>query len=121
MSNRKQLRALREEAANSILSVMHKCNILSIEAVDVDEGSSPIIIEDPDDGNLSYTLDRIKVYNTDRERLLIQASNCWDSADIEEDDLSTDTLIGLSDWVEENEDAIVDAYSTEDDRNKEMP
>lgn len=121
MSKREQLQAFREEAINSILSVMHRCHILTIEAVDVDAGSSPIIIEDPNDGNLTYTLDRIKVYKTDRERLLIQVSNCWDSADIEQDDLSTDTLLGLSEWVEENEDVIAEAYSAPDDRDEEMP
>ena len=65
---------------------------------------------DENDGNLTYTLDRISVDEKDRNRFAVDASNSWTNTTITQDCLPTDILIDIAAWLEENEEEIKDVY-----------
>lgn len=99
---KESLNKLRQEAVWKIQKIFLDCKISILVAADIDEGSSPIIFADSDD-EMTFTLDRIQYLNG---KLSVDSSSAYsnDSSDIE--DLSTDILIELVDWLEEHEERI---------------
>lgn len=100
MSKKSKLNEIRQEAIDCIKKLMTKHRIQTVEAYDIDEGSSPIVDENGSDGNLTFTLDRVTLKDGSLE---FEASNCCENHTWDEDDISTDALVGISEWLEENE------------------
>lgn len=110
MTRTEQLQQLREDSVAAIITVFGRLNIDYVYAYDIDAGSSPIIIPDANDGNLTYTLDKLEV-DFITKSISVDASNCDDNVTLRDQaELLTDTLVALADWVEENEDKIREAY-----------
>ena len=92
---------LRRAAIKKIEDFMNGHHIERIYASDIEEGSSPIILEDKNDGNLTYTLDQIMSL---ADGLYLRASNCCDTADWKAAYVNTDVLISIADWLFKNKD-----------------
>ena len=103
MSKKSKLNVLRQDAIDSIKALMKKHNLQQIDAVDIDEGSSPIIDEDTCDENLTFTLDRVKLEN---DSLEFDGSSSCENGNWDEESIPTDALVSISEWLEENEDTI---------------
>ena len=103
MSKKSKLNEIRQEAIDSIKALMKKHSLQQINAVDINEGSSPIIDEDTCDENLTFTLDRVKLEN---ESLEFDGSSSCENSTWDEESIPTDALVLITDWLEENEDAI---------------
>lgn len=80
-------------------------NVISLESVDVDEGNSPIIIEDWDDENQTYTLDRIVRYD-EYNAVEVEASSSYNSGSYDLDNLDIEILEGILDWLTGNVETI---------------
>ena len=109
---REKLLELRKEAVSRIKAIMEKVNTDELFICSFSEGESPIIHEDPYDDNNTYTLDRI-VLEKDGS-LTFESSSCCRNAEDDEGDLDLELLIGVAEWVEDKEDAIIEAYSEEE-------
>lgn len=103
MSKKSKLNEIRQEAIDSIKALMKKHSLQQINAVDINEGSSPIIDEDTCDENLTFTLDRVKLEN---ESLEFDGSSSCENSTWDEESIPTDALVSITEWLEENEDAI---------------
>ena len=103
MSKNSKLKELRQKSIDAIKTLINKHNLQQIDAVDIDEGSSPIIDEDTCDENLTFTLDRVTLKDGSLE---FDGSNCCENHTWDEESIPTDALVSISEWLEENEDAI---------------
>ena len=89
---------LRKEACDKIKAIMKKHDIDYIDASDVDESCYPVIEKHPFDDNFTKTLDSISL---DDGSLLFCASDCEDKAYFNEDEIGTDALLSVAQWLEE--------------------
>ena len=97
------LQRIRKDACDRIKAIMQRHDIDEIYATDIDEGSSPVIEQDPFDANNTRTLGSISLEDG---KLTFSASNCSDSIDYDEDFINTDALVDVAEWLEENEDQL---------------
>lgn len=98
----KKLAEIRNEALKSIKVSMGV--LRRLEMVDIDEGSSPIVNEDRFDSNLTTTLDSI-VFGDDGHLTFYHSSsieNGW----LAENEISTDALVEIAEYLEDNRDII---------------
>ena len=105
--NKQLLTKIREDAISTIKRLVEKYGEGKIYTFDISESESPIVREDPYDSNLTYTLDNVEVLSNGN--IIFSASNCFDCADFSDDILDTDTLVGIAEWLEDNEDALLDS------------
>lgn len=77
----------------------HNCNELDVTDFD----STPIILEDLERYDYSYTMDRLTYDGVD---IRVHCSNCEDNDSFFITTLGTDTLIDLYEWLLENEEFI---------------
>jgi hypothetical protein len=103
MSKNSKLKEIRQEAIDSIKALMKKHSLQQINAVDINEGSSPIIDENTCDENLTFTLDRVKLEN---DSLEFDGSSSCENSTWDEESIPTDALVSINEWLEENEDTI---------------
>lgn len=111
---RKKLQQLRQEALAAIRALFARYNLEIIYASDLDAGSSPVVRVDPVDADLSFTLDRVSVYGN---LVFIDASSCFDNLCLKDDEIGTDLLVDIVEWLEEHEDVLKE--SVEDDDQEE--
>ena len=104
--NKQLLTKIREDAISTIKRLVEKYGEGKLYTFDISESESPIVREDPYDSNLTYTLDNVDVLSNGN--IIFSASNCFDCADFSDDILDTDTLVGIAEWLEDNEDALLD-------------
>ena len=100
------IRKIRKETTEHIRAIMEKHHLDTLYASDIDEGSSPILVEDPNDGNYTYTLTSIIL---EEGKLTFEGSNCCDDISLTENQMDIELLSALADWLDENEDQIEDA------------
>ena len=103
MSKNSKLKEIRQEAIDSIKALMKKHSLQQINAVDINEGSSPIIDKNTCDENLTFTLDRVKLEN---DSLEFDGSSSCENSTWDEESIPTDALVSINEWLEENEDTI---------------
>ena len=104
---RKMLDNLKNETLEHIAAVIRRHGEDVIYAVDIDEGSSPIVIDDEYDGNLTYTLDSIRIKKKKEETYIeIQASNCCNTILLDAKKLDIELLFGIFSWLVENEESL---------------
>lgn len=96
---KRNLSKLRADLYANITDFMHKhkCNELGFT---MDFDSTPIILEDMERSDYSYTLDRL---TCDDIMTRVHCSNCEGSNSFYLTALSTDALIDLYEWLLENE------------------
>ena len=102
MINFDEIREKRKELKStiwaSIVEFMEKHNCKELDVTDFD--STPIILEDLERYDYSYTLDRITYDGVD---VRVHCSNCEDCKSFFITTLGTDTLIDLYEWLLEHE------------------
>lgn len=103
MINFDEIREKRKELKStiwaSIAEFMKKHNCKELDVTDFD--STPIILEDLERYDYSYTLDRITYDGFVNVR--VHCSNCEDNDSFFITTLGTDTLIDLYEWLLDNE------------------
>lgn len=109
-SVKEALSAIRKAAADQIKSVMDEADLEEVYAVDINEGSSPVVRPDEFDDNNTQTLDSI--YLTD-DGLVFCASACCDEFEYYERNVPLDALVNIADWLTKNKESLVDP-GTED-------
>ena len=78
-----------------------------IEAEDVSIGDSPIIINDINDSDGTFTLDRIDVATKNGEAVIyLDCSSAYDNASLTLKEVGLDELAGLLEWLELYEEEI---------------
>ena len=99
---RKKVQEIRKQAIDSIKSSIGllKC----LQMVDIDEGNSPIVCEDRYDENLTTTLDRIE--QDENRNLIFYHSSAFDNGWLREDEMPTDALIDIAEFLEEHKEQI---------------
>ena len=69
--------------------------------------TTAIIIDDENDGNLTYTLDSIRIKKKKEETYIeIQASNCCNTILLDTKKLDIELLFGIFSWLVENEESL---------------
>lgn len=102
MINFDEIREKRKELKSTIWASIeefmenHKCKELDVTEFD----NTPIILEDLERYDYSYTLDRITY---DGVNVRVHFSNCEDNDSFFITTLGTDTLIDLYEWLLDNE------------------
>ena len=107
---------LRTELIDSIVERVVKTKLETIEAKEISMGDSPIIINNVNDDESIFTLDRIRVklqpYAGGKGNypfVYIDASSAYDNVTVSLTEMGTDELAGLLEWLELYEDEIEDA------------
>lgn len=102
MMNFDEIREKRKELKSalwqSIAEFMEKHNCKELDVTEFD--STPIILEDLERYDYSYTMDRLTYDGVD---VRVHCSNCEDNDSFFITTLGTDTLIDLYEWLLENE------------------
>lgn len=99
---------MKKTAIGHIAGLLLDKGVDVIHATDIDEGSSPVVLEDEYADDLSYTLDRICVRKSKTAvQLAVQASNCCETVEVNAATLPVDRLIDILKWLYENQDKIV--------------
>ena len=112
-----RLKEIRNQAIGAITELMKKCNLKTIEAVDIDEGNSPILQENIDDEDGTYTLDRIGL--DVQGNPYFEGSSCYDNVTFTIDTISTDALLEIQEWLEDNEEGLEDIDGSLTEEQKE--
>jgi len=107
---------IRKEVLDAIKALLSAHGLTEVYASDVDQGCSPIIREDPHDGNNSFTLDTLSVTGG---VLTLSISSCWSEETLDESQVDVETLAGILDWLRENEENLSDSEEDEDEEPKE--
>lgn len=95
---REKRRELKIALWEGIAGFMEKHNCTELDVTDFD--STPIILEDLERYDYSYTVDRLTYDGVD---VRVHCSNCEDNDSFFITTLGTDTLIDLYEWLLENE------------------
>ena len=107
---------IRNEVLDAIKALLSAHGLTEVYASDVDQGCSPIIREDPHDGNNSFTLDTLSVTGG---VLTLSISSCWSEETLDESQVDVETLAGILDWLRENEDNLSESEEDEGEEAKE--
>jgi hypothetical protein len=100
---RKDLGEVRTTICQSIAEFMENHNCTELDVTDFD--STPIIMEDLDRSDFSYTMDRL-TYDGNGN-VSVDCSNCEDNETLYITTLTTDALIDIYEWLLENEEWMV--------------
>lgn len=96
---RKNQSELRTAIWQSIAEFMEKHNCTELDVTDFD--STPVIMEDLERCDYSYTMDRLTYDGNGNVE--VHCSNCEDCESFYASTLNTDTLIEVYEWLVENE------------------
>ena len=96
---RKDLGEVRTAICQSIVEFMETHNCTELDVTDFD--STPIIIEDSEHCDYTYTMDRLTYDGNGNVR--VHCSNCEDCESFYTTTLKTDVLIDVYEWLLENE------------------
>lgn len=96
---REKRKELKTALWQSIAEFMEKHNCTKLDVTDFD--STPIIMEDLERSDFSYTMDRL-TYDGNGN-VSVHCSNCEDNETLYISVLNTDTLIDVYEWLLENE------------------
>lgn len=105
-----RLQKIRKETIAAIKAIFDKYTVDTIEATDLDMGSSPILESDAFDGNNNLTLDRVIL---EKGELYFVGSSCFGNVTFNEETISTDALCNVADFLEENEEDIAELNEKE--------
>ena len=100
---RKDLGEVRNTICQSIVEFMETHNCTELDVTDFD--STPVIMEDLERCDFSYTMDRLT--HDGNGNVEVHCSNCEDSETLYTTSLNTDVLIDVYEWLLENEEWFV--------------
>lgn len=90
---------LKTAICQSIVEFMENHNCTELDVTDFD--STPVIMEDLECCDYTYTMDRL-TYDGNGN-VSVHCSNCEDSEELYTTTLNTDTLVDVYEWLLENE------------------
>jgi len=96
---RKNQSELKTAISQSIAEFMENHNCVELDVTDFD--STPVIMEDLERSDFSYTTDKLSYDGNGN--VSVHCSNCMDNETLYVSILNTDTLIDLYEWLLENE------------------
>ena len=96
---RKDLGEVRNTICQSIVEFMETHNCIELDVTDFD--STPVIMEDLERSDYSWTMDRLTYDGNGNVR--VHCSNCEDCESFYTTTLKTDVLIDVYEWLLENE------------------
>lgn len=102
---------LKYKLLEEVYDFLDKHKVKTLNAYDVDEGSSPIVQEDYSTEEDHYTLDRIYFENGE---LMVDASGCYGNDTFHLSDLDVEVVEGILDWLTENEETIDEIVAEQD-------
>ena len=97
---RKNLCEVRTAICQSIAEFMENHNCIELDVTEFDD--TPIIMEDLERSDYSWTMDRL-TYNGNGS-VQVHCSNCEDSESFYISTLNTDIIIDVYEWLLDNED-----------------
>lgn len=97
------IQKIRKDACDKIKAILKKHNVEEVYASDICETCTPVIEKHPFDDNFTKTLDYISIEDNS---LLFEASDCEENAYYNEDEIDTDALVSVAQWLEEREDEL---------------
>ena len=100
---RKNQSELRTSIWQSMAEFMEKHNCTELDVTDFD--STPVIMEDLERCDFTYTMDRLTYDGNGNVE--VHCSNCEDSETLYASTLNTDVLIDVYEWLLENEEWMV--------------
>ena len=103
METKRKIELIREGVLSDIKNLLGRYNLTGVNSYDIDEGCSPIIMEDEFDDNNTYVLDFLSIKNG---KLSFEGSNCSGEYIWSEETIPTDALVDISDWLEEHTDEL---------------
>lgn len=99
-----ELNVVRKEIYNTLLDCIKRLlqdnNAEEIECIDCD--STPVIVQSTIDDDIA-TLDRIRMAG---DEIVLEYSNSYECDEMFASDLSTDLLLNLYTWLEDNKDDV---------------
>ena len=101
---------LRAEIISQIETFLDSHGIKCLTAAEVNEGSSPIIIDGLDDED-TFTLDRLI---NDEVDTILECSSCWENTSVSLYDVNAEVAEGILDWLYENEEEISEIVKEEE-------
>ena len=106
MKDMRKLRELRNKIIKDINARVFSYGIDCIDLMDIGESNSPILVEGRDDEN-TFTLDRINVCKKDGiSYLSFDGSSSWSNTILFIEEIGTDELDGILEWLEDYDDEI---------------
>ncbi len=103
MNKTDKLNEIREQAIDTIKSALKKHNIKYLNVAEMDVTDTPIVRENPEDEEDTYTLDAIELNG---ENLTFNASSSWNNGYFKPRDIDIELLVYIADWAEENDEEI---------------
>ena len=100
---RKDLGEVRTTICQSIVEFMETHNCTELDVTDFDD--TPVIIEDSEDCDYTYTMDRLTYDGNGNVE--VHCSNSEDSETLYTTSLNTDVLVDVYEWLLENEEWMV--------------
>lgn len=107
----KKLNEVRDSMIREIKDIMSKYNVTRIDSCDIDYGGSPIVKADDFDDNNTLVLDAIRITE---HGLVFTASSCCVDTEYHEDNIPTDALCDIAEFLCDHEDELAE-LSEEDD------
>ena len=103
MNKTDKLNEIREQAIETIKKALKKHNINFLHVTEMDVTDIPVVRENPEDEEDTYTLDAIELNG---ENLTFNASSSWDNGYFKPREIDIELLVYIADWAEEYDEAI---------------
>ena len=103
MESREIVRVARLMAVADLRDLLGKYHLKEVDMACIDEGCSPILQENPNDGNLTFTLDRIVV---GEDTITFEGSSSSENAEWTDADLDIEVIAWICDFLKEREDEL---------------
>ena len=100
-----KLNEVREQATETIKNALKKHDINYLDVTEMDVTDIPIVRENPEDEEDTYTLDAIELNG---ENLTFNASSSWNNGYFKPRDIDIELLTYIADWVEEYDEEIAE-------------
>lgn len=100
-----KLNEVRKQATETIKNALKKHGINYLNVAEMDVTDIPIVHENPDDEEDTYTLVAIELIG---ENLTFDASSSWSNGYFKPRDIDVELLTYIADWVEEYDEEIAE-------------
>ena len=110
MKEKTTIQMIRRSILDAIKGILVSHGVTGVLASDLDGGSAPVIRDDQLDANDSFILDSVTLRDGS---LSFAASSCWREVVLDEEDMDTDALCDILDWLRSHEDALPEKENTD--------
>lgn len=115
-TNKTTVNGIREDALGRIKDCLKRNNISKLRLAEVsDIADCPIVLENSDDCERTFTLDSIELSGAN---LLFGASSAWDDITLRDREIGVEVLIDINDWLDEYAEDIEEWAEENRDENE---